>query len=125
MPPFLVLSLQAGGHQGHHGRKGKSRTVPYAPACAHTMPACFVAFPPCPGCVCECRQVLGLKRTVSRARGIADSMEATPAFETPSRQGRPSMPSMSHLWLLMAGRLDGDCCLQAALGKACLLESSA
>lgn len=32
------------------------------------------------------RQVLGLKRTVSRARGIADSMEATPAFETPSRQ---------------------------------------
>ncbi|PSC70464.1 Methionine gamma-lyase isoform A [Micractinium conductrix] len=31
------------------------------------------------------RQVLGLKRTVSRARGIADSMEATPAFETPSR----------------------------------------
>jgi hypothetical protein len=31
------------------------------------------------------RPVLGLKRTVSRARGIADSMEAGPAFERPSR----------------------------------------
>lgn len=33
-----------------------------------------------------CRQVLGLKRTASRARGIADSMEGGPAFEMPSRQ---------------------------------------
>lgn len=33
------------------------------------------------------RQVLGLKRTASRARGIADSMEGGPAFEMPSRQG--------------------------------------
>ena len=32
------------------------------------------------------RQVLGLKRTVSRARGIADSMESVPTFETPSRR---------------------------------------
>lgn len=39
-----------------------------------------------PGGTSDSRQVLGLKRTVSRARGIADSMEATPAFETPSRQ---------------------------------------
>lgn len=32
-----------------------------------------------------CSQVLGLKRTASRARGIADSMEGGPAFEMPSR----------------------------------------
>eukprot|EP00887_Chlorella_sp_A99_P007395 scaffold2.g7395.t1 len=35
------------------------------------------------------RSVLGMKRTVSRARGIADSMESVPVFETPS-----SWPSM-------------------------------
>ena len=88
-PPPRRSAVQMLIHRWAHGRKGRSSEGKAAPALTAAGLSEILFGPPLEG---EGRQqMLGMKRTLSRARGMADSMESTPTYEKPSRSAQCGM----------------------------------